>query len=276
MRWIVFLLVSIECFGLTFHQSIDTLNTIRKIILNQEKGVYLRFGDGDVYLANGMDDSLQTNNLFLRFEMEQAFSLNGPNVLKCLPLHCREMGGYEEGMNEPNHQRPYEWCKEILSFSKPIWNGDIEDVYSMTALAHSAVSNPDFCIDFLKFLKSQKVALLIGNSNIPKHVRDILFGPDCLFIPTPPQNSYSEIDRIERECIEWVKKKKGYKVIVTSMGCSGRALQYRLWTQLDDVFLFDFGSLMDAICGWMSRQWMDVNLSHFEDHKFLKLLNDNL
>ena len=58
------------------------------------------------------------------------------------------------------------------------------------------------------------------------------------------------------------------------MGCSGRALQKRLWNNLDNVFLFDFGSLMDAICGWPTRQWID--LTHFDTKQFLHLLKNEL
>jgi hypothetical protein len=246
-----------------------------EVISKKEKGIYLRFGDGDVCLANGIDDSLQKSNLFLMLELREAFGLNGPNVLKCLPLNCKEFNGYEEGMTDGNHERYFEWCKDILRQVTPIWNVEIEDVYSMTALAYAATNNIDLCVQFLQFLKKTKVCIFIGNSRIPISIRNLLFGPDCQFIPAPHEHSYAEIDRIERECIEKVRNIPGYKVIVTSMGCSGRALQYRLWTQLDEVFLFDFGSLMDAICGWDTRQWISLNSSHFPD-RFIHILEKKL
>jgi hypothetical protein len=54
------------------------------------------------------------------------------------------------------------------------------------------------------------------------------------------------------------------------MGCSGRVLQKRLWNKLDNVFLFDFGSLLDALCGWDTRAW--IKLSKFDAKKFISLL----
>jgi glycosyltransferase GT-like protein len=245
-----------------------------EIISHQEKGVYLRFGDGDVLLADGQDDSLQKNNPHLQREMREALALNGPHILKCLPLGCKELGGYEEGMFEGNHGQSFEWCVQMLSLAAPLWNGKMDDVYSMTALAYCSTHNVEMCLKFLKFLKQSNVCLLVGNCNIPASVREMLFGSQCQFIPTPSQNSYDEIDRIEKECLEKIQNRNGYKIIVTSMGCSGRALQKRLWNKLDNVFLFDFGSLMDAICGWPTRQWID--LTHFDTGRFLHMLEKEL
>lgn len=270
----ILLLICPKVFALNFHKSEETLNRITEIISKKEKGVYLRFGDGDVVLANGQDDGFQKNNSSLQQEMREAFSLNGPNVLKCLPLGCKEFGGFEEGMFPGNHEQPYEWCVDMINMAAPIWNGEIEDIYSMTALAQCATSNLDLCIKFMKFLKASNCCVFVGNCNIPASLRELMFGPQCQYVPTPDRNSYYEIDRIEQECLEKVANKKGYKIIVTSMGCSGRALQKRLWQKLDNVFLFDFGSLMDAICGWNTRDW--IALTHFDCNNFQRLLEREL
>ncbi|MBS0620563.1 MAG: hypothetical protein JSS61_03785 [Verrucomicrobia bacterium] len=219
-------------------------------------------------LANDGVDSHQEADPFLAQEMREAFSLNGSNVLKCLPLGCAEFGGFEEGMSFGNHQYPYETCLEMVSQVTSHWNGKMEDVYSMTALAHQAVQNPQRCLQFLKHLKDANCAVLIGNALIPPSLRKLLFGAGCQFVATPTRNSYFEIDRIERECLEKVRGIQGYKVIITSMGCSGRALQKRLWNQIDNVFFFDFGSLMDALCGWETRDWMHI--THFDRDSFIK------
>ena len=58
------------------------------------------------------------------------------------------------------------------------------------------------------------------------------------------------------------------------MGCAGRILQKRLWHKLDNVFLFDFGSLIDAICGWKTRAW--IKLTHFDSEAFIKKLSQDV
>ena len=271
---ILLLAISPPVFALHFQKSVETLNKITEIISKKEKGVYLRFGDGDVVLSVGINDANQLANTPLQEELNEAFALNGPNVLKCLPLHCRELGGYEQGMFEGKHETPFAFCLDLLKMAGPKWNAEFGDVYSMTALAFAATDNLEFCIQFLKFLKQSKCCVFVGNCNIPSSIRELLFGSQCQFVPTPARNSYFEIDRIERECIEKIKNIEGYKVIVTSMGCSGRALQKRLWNQLENVFLFDFGSLMDAICGWNTRDW--IPLSRFDAQKFIQILEKEL
>ncbi len=254
--------------GLVFHGTQDTLSTIAKIISAKQKGAYLRFGDGDVNLALGLNDALQSRNQSLMYEMREAFSLQDPHILKTLPLYCKEFNGYEEGMFPGNHGAPYEWCLDIVNKVKPLWNGPLKDVYSHAALHFAASQYPDFCIQFLKFLKKSNCYMLIGNEKIPASMPELLFGPDCLFVPTPSQQSYNAIDRIEKECLEKIGDNKEYKIIVTAMGCSGRALQKRLWKKLDNVFLFDFGSVLDALCGWNTRAW--IELTEFDEKTFIK------
>lgn len=260
-----------DAHGMTFHKTEETLNKIMDIISRKEKGAYFRFGDGDVYLANGIDDSLQPKDDALQAEMQEAFGLNGPNILKCLPLGCKEIG-YEEGMCINNHENVYEESLKYISMASPFWNGPMEDVYSMSALAFAATHKLKFCLKFLKFLRQSNCVLFIGNERVPQHIRKLLFGPECEFVATPSIHSYYQIDRIEKEALEKLQGKKGYKVIITAMGCSGRPLQKRLWNQLDDVFLFDFGSLLDAICGWNTRAWIGITHDSFDHGKFLRTL----
>ena len=54
------------------------------------------------------------------------------------------------------------------------------------------------------------------------------------------------------------------------MGCSGRAMQKRIWDNYNNVFLFDFGSLMDALCGDKTRAW--IELTNFDKSTILDLL----
>lgn len=271
MRFLLLLFPAMALFSQNFHKTEETLGKIRELIASEERGVYLRFGDGDAALAQGLEDSNQFADAQLMLEMRKAFGLNGPNVLKCLCLNCKGIG-FEEGMKPGAFEVDYGFCFEMLNAVFPFWGGPIRDVYSMTALAYAATHKQKLCIDFLKFLKRSPCTILVGNANIPQSVKNLLFGKECVFIPTPPKNSYVEIDRIEKECLEEARKREGYQVIVFSMGCSGRPLQRRLWNQLNNVFLFDFGSLMDAVCGWDTRDWIYLNREVFENNRFLDLL----
>ena len=270
--------LGVHSFGhaLVFYQSEATLNKVREAIDLKQKGVYLRFGDGEILTACGGGHSQhQPFSPMLREEMREAFALNGEYVLKCLPLYTPEFGGYEKGMSSGNHLGDPVWCKQMLEMAAPCWNAPIDKVYSHVALSYLATENPEQCIDFLLFLKSQPNKILVGNRTIPAAIRELLFGKDCKFIPTPPTNAYNEIDRIEKGCKKALESLDGYTVLITCTGASGKPLQKRIYNQFDEVFLFDFGSLMDALTNaWKlhnktyKRAWIDV--TGFDKDDFIR------
>ncbi len=105
---------------LDFHKSYETLCKIKEIISQKEKGVYLRFGDGDILLANGKDDGYQQVNFFLQYEMNEAFALNGPTILKCLPLGCKKFNRLEPGMLPGNHEWSDQMFSKAIDLAQPL------------------------------------------------------------------------------------------------------------------------------------------------------------
>ncbi len=255
-----------------FHQSKETLETISHIISAQKKGAYLRFGDGDLVLAHGKKDLYQNASKKLQTEMQKALAMNGPTILKTLPLHCKEFGGWEPYMHKNlYHEWPLAYSVNFYQKAIPFWGAPITDVYSMVALCYTAIHHEKASISFLKKMRKAPSVILIGNKNIPPEMRHQLFGIND-FIPTPERNAFNEIDRIEQEAIRLLGNKKSYCLVVIAMGCSGRILAKRLWPQVENIFLFDFGSLMDLLCGWKTRAWMDH--FSFDQKAFLQKLND--
>lgn len=258
--------------GITFHKSWDTLQSIMDIISKQKKGVYLRFGDGDINLANNQADLLQKSNRQLSHEMQEALSLNGPTILKCLPVNGK-FALFEDGMLPGKHAAGIDFCQNIFKRAKPYWGAPFKNIYSMVALSFLSTDHPVYSLRFLKFLRSCDNKILVGNCNTPTELRSLLLN-NHIFIPTPSEQSYSKIDQIEHECILAAKNLPGYKIICLAMGCSGRALAKRLWKQLDNIFIFDYGSTFDALCGWDTRAW--ISLSSFNHEEFVHKLSHNV
>ena len=48
------------------------------------------------------------------------------------------------------------------------------------------------------------------------------------------------------------------------MGCSGRPLTKRLNNKNHNIFIFDFGSLLDGIIGFNSRPWLDITTINYK------------
>ena len=261
---------------LDFHNSKQTLKKAQEIIKSEKKGMYIRFGDGEIVIAKGQSKYNEKNSPALQREMQEAMGIQGSNVLRALPLNCREFGGLEAGMFPGNHEWPFDRCVDFLEKVHPFWKSEFTDVYSQTALHYLAAHNSNYCLRFLKFLREENCTVFVGNEHIKKEIRNLLFGENCKFVSVPSTNVYPHIDRIEKQCIEAINEtpKGTYQVIVVALGVTGCALQKRLWQKFDNVFLLDFGSLIDALNGVNSRAW--ITLSKFDREAFLKRLKPSL
>ena len=85
----------------------------------------------------------------------------------------------------------------------------------------------------------------------------MLFGK-TVFIPTPPKDAYLNINQIENQTVQAIKQRaRPFDVVVMALGPTSNILQMRLITKHRlPVFLFDYGSLLSAFAGDISRVWM--------------------
>ncbi len=221
---------------------------------HRQPGAYLRFGDGDICLLHGQPDMMQTPHPHLQLEMREAFRLAGPGILKCLPLHSNKFGmcpGMVDGAFLSND----DWATAELAKCFEYFIGD--HIYSHVALAYLSVFEPSLAQRFLTELKATN-PIFVGNENASPHVLRALFG-DTPHVPTPSRCAYQELDRIEGQLLQEIRRRgKHFQVVVVATGCTGRVLQKRMLNQTRSVFYFDFGSLLDALCGEQTRAWMEV------------------
>lgn len=235
-----------------------TLDVITEYLLDEKPGVYLRFGDGDVFLLNKKNDSYQDARPQLSEEMKEAFSLKGPGVLKALMIHSARFGA-EPGMFPGNHLVTDRAAAELIGCVYPWFVG--YELFSPIALHYLATYEPEAANQFLRLLKSKSV-IFVGNEAVPPAIIERLFG-DSTHVKTPAHNSYDSIDLIEKNAVEALDKRKiKYGVVVIAMGCSGRVLMKRLHRRNFPVFMFDFGSLLDGICGWQTRTWLKEEIRY--------------
>ncbi len=242
--------------------SAETLDLIKNTIKAQNKGAYMRFGDGDLCLMVGKEDVLHKPQKKMSLEMKEALKIKIGTLHTGLPLHS-DLFGYENGMDYGLHKVHDKDALKYLSVSyKHI---DIKKIVSSVALHHLSVEAPKKCIDFLIFLKKQQ-PVFVGNKNIDKALLQDLFGGEI--IGTPERDSYNEINRIEKElCNVLDENKKDFKVVVVAMGCPGRILQKRILKKGYNVYLFDFGSLLDAFSDTSTRAWIRLSggTEYFQD-----------
>lgn len=231
----------------------DTLQSIENTIANQKKGAYLRFGDGDIYLMLGKDELLNKANVQLSKDLKRAMKSTIGTLHKGIPIHS-EWYGYEPGMTLGMHLVTNQEASKYLKATYKLLQTNT--IYTPVALHYTAVFQPEICASFLKFLKKQQ-PVFVGNENVAPHLIEKLFGAE--HIKTPAVNSYQEFHRIEKELVQTLQNRnKDFDVVVVAMGCPGRALQQRILEKGFNVYLFDFGSLLDAFNNDNSRDWIDI------------------
>lgn len=236
-----------------------TLNEIEKCLIENRSGAYMRFGDGDVFLLNNKKDAYQKVNYSLAQEMLEAFQINSDNVFKSLAIHS-ERFGYENGMTLGNHKNTDKLAIKLMEATFTYFIG--QKIYSPVALHFIATQEPMRANLFLKLLKS-KTKLFIGNEQLQKKTVCMLFG-DSVHVKTPSINAYNDIDRIFFESKSEIEEFTNFAVVVLAMGCSGRPLMKRLLFEKFNIFLFDFGSLIDGIDGVKNRTWLKIADINYE------------
>lgn len=242
--------------------SLKTIQLIQQTILENKAGAYMRFGDGDLYLLTGRGELMQEANSNLAAEMREAITLTGDNIIKGFPINS-EIFGFEPGMRNGVHKvSDNEALRYISIINDKI---DCSNLVSTVALHYCACFHKNEFMEFLKVLKSFS-PIFVGNESIKYEIIDTLFGGDFIFAPR--KNSYEEINRIEGELINSLEKKNNqFSIVVVAMGCAGRILQKRIIKKGYNVYLFDFGSLMDAFNGDDTRDWIGLSggLEYFSD-----------
>jgi hypothetical protein len=232
----------------------NTLEKIKKIISNNERGCYIRFGDGDIFvLKNIAVHRNQKFNISLAKELNEAISLNDDNVIKSLAINSEKFG-IEEFMEYGIHQVPNFQAEKLLCNSYEFFIGN--EIYSPVALHYEVVYNKQHATEFLRMLRSFQPIFVGSEQNSPKVIKSLLDTTDI--VQTSHRDTYDEIDRIENQIIELLSKRNSkYDVVIFSCGATAKALIKRLYLNYNKpVFLFDMGSVIDLFHGRMQWTWV--------------------
>ena len=254
-------------------KSRPTLEKLLKHLSRKEKCAYVRTGDGDINLLNGENDSYNRCTDDFKHEMKEVFELSDPNFMKCLPLYIGDNA--EPNMCPGNHLCDISFYNHIIS-KVGTYIQYFPSVYSHVSLCYQATYDPEYAIHFLKELKKACLVnstYVIGNSTTSTELIRLFFGNNINRILTDSKDSYANINTVWNTISNSINKDR-YTIFIIFMGCAGRPLQKRIWKTYDNVFIFDVGSLMDAISGQDTRAW--IKISGFNPNQFLQLCEKEL
>ena len=234
--------------------SYDTLEKIKSIILNGQKGCYIRFGDGDIFLLKNIGQHRnQSHNIKLIQELREAISINADNAIKSLAINSKKFG-IEEYMEYGIHEVPNFQAEKILLNTYEFFIGN--QIYSPVALHYQIVYNKQYAIEFLRMLRSFHPTFVGSEQNSPEILKSVLDSTDI--VQTLHRNTYEQIDKLENQIVELLKKRNlDYDIVVFSCGATAKALIKRIYLNYNKpVFLFDMGSVIDLFHGRTQWTWV--------------------
>jgi hypothetical protein len=113
-------------------------------------------------------------------------------------------------------------------------------------------------------IKKQKV-IFVGNYRYKEEFILKLFGNNLIRVFTNDNNAYQQKDKLLKEIDiimnEYVKNE--YVVIIMAAGCASRAfsgiLYNRYFIANPNFYIFDYGSLLDFLYGFVSREYLKIH-----------------
>ena len=255
-----------EQFKILPHKSLDTINKIICIITERKKGAYLRFGDGEMNHMMGIPSMENKHDTNFDIEMRESICIDDPNYLKGVCLMCNKYGLLEEKMWPGNHEWPEHIADKYFSLMCNIRKKILTEYYTFVAFNFYLTTYPEKSFPLMKNIRElclKNNVIFIGNKNIDKNVIELMFGEKYFFIECPPKNSYSDINHIESKLISSLNMNDNYKIVIVCCGATTEPLTKRIWKTNNikcNYFMLDFGSIIDALSGNNSRQYLiDTN-----------------
>lgn len=244
---------------------LTTQETLRQIEAswNRGGGAHIRMGDGDFNILNGKDDLHLRAGPGVTDRYRWLLSA-GTDLDYALHHHCQKFGNVEDGMGLGVHEFPSKSVRGFLKIFHRFVGYIPKELGSSVSLAHQAVVNPVFVIDFLRKLR-QRTTGYIGNGNLSEDLFLLLFGQEAFRVNTPITNawdSYSIVCDLSRthliDRVTLGAAGNARNVVVVSAGVTGRLLCLELSALFPQFYFFDFGSLLDLLMGTESRAWMEL------------------
>jgi len=237
-----------------------TLSKITEYLKLEKEGAYFRFGDGEINMIEGKGAIEQDSNYSLGKEMREALELSGDDTMKSLMINSPRFGFT---FKESKHIVPDAWATRLLERAYPFFIGD--KIYCHAALAYCFEYKKKEMKDLLGEIRKKQLKIFVGNKLMPKDILEQTFGKNIIHIEIEPKNSYKDTSVIERKITDILNKNKDkFYTIIFAAGPTSNILQKRLYGKYN-IFSIDFGSLIDAIAGWNTRAWIDLDKNYYKD-----------
>ena len=228
----------------------ETYQTLCRLLENEKKVYYTRFGDGDLFIMMGRNQANHDYSKELAYELRESVQIDHPNFLKGLPVNFPR----EKWMTKGLFERFY-FNDELAEFVISSFPSLIPVTFESSWFPnYYSVFKPVELSQFLDRYVRPKKKMFIGS--VPVEDIQKLYGKIDYYIQVPRRNSYSEIDKWWPEVI---KNIDSVEVVLPSAGMATRVISRRLWEMHKEIHCLDFGSVIDAVSSFTpSRKWIKL------------------
>ena len=160
-----------------------------------------------------------------------------------------------------NHEWPEDRCDYYYNLIYKLRNNKLlTTYYTYVAFNYYLTTYKNESYELMKKLRDQCImneVIFVGNNDINKDIINLYFG-NHTFLECPNKNSYDSIDKLDTQLIQEINKNNNYKIIIVCCGVTTRCVIKRLWlnNELKNYFALDLGSIIDALSGLTSRQYI--------------------
>lgn len=233
----------------------ETLNLLFEKLSTQSKVCYVRFGDGDFSIMQGIGRCIEHEaSPELQRELIESFSINDDNYLKGAMFDEPTFNGISLQPRNPNQ------VSDIRSFFEHQFNINDMKLYSHVLLTYMSVHQQDIFLYFLDEFIRPKKKLFIGS--VDKKSMEKLVGEIDYYVQIPVakveeqkkfKGAYYSIDEWYPEVLKYIDD---VDLVLPTAGMAGRVLCKRLWELDKQIHCIELGSIVDALINKPSRSWI--------------------
>jgi len=233
----------------------ETLNALEHQLDTQDRVMYMRFGDGEIFMATGGGNCEHRFSEGQKKEMIEAINLSDTRIIKGVS------GGYplEDGMKDGLFGKMANMPELVETFRKVLTTNETT-FYSPVMFHYLIVFQPERFERFVNQYIRGKRIMYIGSRSLQN--MNLLFGNIKYHIQIPNKNAYDSIEKIW-ENVE--SKLNGIDVCILAAGSASNIIQKRIWSAGYKVHALDFGSICDVLETDNTKTWLRMVGSKIRD-----------
>ena len=228
----------------------ESMNALKDRLASQDKVFYTRFGDGEVFIMDGIHTNRHRADPSMSKEMIESFLIDDPNYMIALSGAYPVEPGMKKGLFAPfgHKDKMLKIVNKHMSTERAVF-------YNPICFHYELVFHPSRYKEFLDAYIVPYKKLFIGNA--PKDAAEKCFGKIEKYFPTIPVNAYYTAHDWWPD-VEQSIQQDDIEMVILCVGAAANTFQARLWKMKERFHSLDIGSAVDPFSGDNTRRWVQI------------------